>query len=256
MKKHHIETEYPFAFWKAGLLLRQSKDRSLIHNMVDLLLVVYYAKEKGLTVSEGELQRAADCFRHIQGLHDAAETQTYLKKIGLELIDFELMLEFQLLYNKLKQSLSSVDVVQEVFAENLHLFEFVELAALSFSSSNEAKDFLHELSKEKPASPDQPLDQSDNLKVETSWVFMDFATRADLPKEAATKIFTGDSPRFVGPVETDGKYWIYHILRPKQAEVNEDVYAICEELIIQNFLKEKKREMFGNSLDQFFKGGT
>lgn len=194
MNKHKRDEKDPFVFWNAFRLFKQSGDNSFIHNFIDLLIVACSTKEKGLTVSENDLQRAADCFRHTQGLHDAAETQTYLKKIGLELIDFELMLEFQLLFNKLKQSLSSVDAVQEVFAQNLHLFEFVELAGLSFSSSNEAEDFLHELSKEKPASPDQPLDQPDNLKAETSWVFMDFATRADLPKEAATKIFTGDSP--------------------------------------------------------------
>ena len=256
MTEYHFRGEDQFVFWNAYLLLRQSKDTSLIHDFMDLLMVAYHAEEKGLTVSASELQRAADCFRLTQGLHDAATTFAYLKNSSLEVKDFEFLLEFQLLYNKLKQSLSCVEAVQEVFVHNLHLFEIMELAGLSFESKDEAENFLKKILEGKAVPPDQPSDQPDRPEAEKSWIFMGFVTRDDLSVEAASRVFAEDAPEFVGPVETDGRYWIYHILRTKQAELNGDVYSICEELIIQDFLKEKKREMFGFKLDQFLRRGT
>ena len=256
MTEYHIRGNDQFVFWNAYLLLRQSKDTSLIHNFMDLLLVAYHAEKRGLTVSASELQRAADCFRFAQGLHDVENTFAYLKNSSLEVKDFEFLLEFQLLYNKLKQALSCVEAVQEVFAHNLHLFEIVELAGLSFESKDEAEDFLKEILKGRGIPLDQPSNQPDRPEAEKTWIFMGFVTRDDLSEEAAARVFAEDAAKFIGPVETDRRYWIYHILRTKQAELNEDVYSICEELIIQDFLKEKKREMFGFSLNQFLRRGT
>jgi hypothetical protein len=256
MTEYQFKGKDQFVFWNAFLLLRQSKDTSLIHNFMELLLVAYHAKERGLTISASELQRAADCFRFAQGLHEAADAFAFLKNSGLEVKDLEFLLEYQLLYNKLKQALSCVEAVQEVFARNLHLFEIVELAGLSFESKDEAEDFLKEILKGKDIHPDQPSAQPDRPDAEKSWIFMGFVTRDDLSEEAAARVFAEDAAAFVGPVETDGRYWIYHILRTKQADLNEDVYSICEELIIQDFLKEKKKEQFGFRLDQFLRRGT
>ena len=68
-------------------------------------------------------------------------------------------------------------------------------------------------------------------------------TRGDLTKEAAAEVFADDVSEFVGPVESEGKYWVYHILLPKRAELNKNVYVICEDLIVQELLRQKHTEM-------------
>ena len=63
------------------------------------------ARKAGISVSVGELQRAADIFRIVNGLHSAKETQNWMEGLGLPLESFEGLLETNLLVNKFKDHL-------------------------------------------------------------------------------------------------------------------------------------------------------
>jgi hypothetical protein len=63
------------------------------------------AREKGITVSDEELQRGADTMRIALNLHSAQETQEWLDASGLTLDDLEKHIEVNILMNKLKDAL-------------------------------------------------------------------------------------------------------------------------------------------------------
>lgn len=63
------------------------------------------AKAAGIKVTAGELQKAADTFRHVNGLAKASDTESWLNESGISLEFLEDYLETNLLINKFKAHL-------------------------------------------------------------------------------------------------------------------------------------------------------
>jgi hypothetical protein len=60
------------------------------------------AKESGISVSDEELQRAADGFRAVNGLNKASDTELWLRANGISLEKLEEYLEVNILIEKFK----------------------------------------------------------------------------------------------------------------------------------------------------------
>lgn len=238
-------------FWNTLQFLNNKEHRPLLENLINCILVRILAKKRNLTISDTELQTAANWFRNSLGLNKAEDTFVYLKNAELEVADLEFLLEMQLLYHKLKQSLSSVDVVQEVFSRNLQMFEVVELAGLPFDAWEEAEEFYERLIKGKVRFPDPVANLSGGLPDKKNSIHIGFVTRTDLGEEVAAKVFADDALEFEGPVKFESRFWIYHVLLPKRIEVNEIVYDLCEELFFHDFLRKKQTEILGPMLREF-----
>jgi hypothetical protein len=80
-------------------------------------LVARQATEAGLTVTDAELQAAADAFRRLHGLTSAAATTAWLSHQGRTLEDFEQSLEADLLTEKLKEYLTRDGVLPQLNLE-------------------------------------------------------------------------------------------------------------------------------------------
>lgn len=77
-----------------------------LKEVVSRKITVQAARDKGIKVSTGEIQRAADVFRYAQGLTGAKDTENWLKANGITLDAFEEYIETNLLINKFKAQLA------------------------------------------------------------------------------------------------------------------------------------------------------
>ena len=64
------------------------------------------ARKKGMKVTKGQLQKAADAFRIANGLNKASDTDRWLKSNGIAVEAFEDYLETNLLLSKFKDALN------------------------------------------------------------------------------------------------------------------------------------------------------
>ena len=80
-------------------------------------LAVKAAAEKGLAVSDEELQRASDAWRAVNGLFNASDTNKWLENSGLTIDKYEAYLETNLLIFKLKQALASEAEIEKIFTD-------------------------------------------------------------------------------------------------------------------------------------------
>src|SRR5947207_12427061 len=69
-------------------------------------LALRHAAQAGLSVSDAELQQAADRFRQRHGLASAAQTHAWLAREGLSIDDFEASLQADLLLQKFRHHLA------------------------------------------------------------------------------------------------------------------------------------------------------
>ena len=68
-------------------------------------ITAFAAQKNGITVSDEELQRAADTFRIINDLTEAKTFKDWLKSVDMKLDNFETYLERNILISKFKDTL-------------------------------------------------------------------------------------------------------------------------------------------------------
>jgi hypothetical protein len=76
-----------------------------VREVVERKITAQAARKSGITVTTGELQRAADAFRAVKDLGKARDTQRWLSSIGISLEALEEYLETNILISKFKDRL-------------------------------------------------------------------------------------------------------------------------------------------------------
>lgn len=77
-----------------------------LRGVVERKVAAEAARKNGIKVSTKQLQKAADIFRHTQGLTKASDTETWLESLGVSLEVFEEYLETNFLISKFKDQLN------------------------------------------------------------------------------------------------------------------------------------------------------
>lgn len=78
-----------------------------LHKVIERKIAADKAKEKGIGVTDEELQKVADGFRQMLGLTKAADTEEWLKTHGISLETLEKHLETNILVSKFIDGLES-----------------------------------------------------------------------------------------------------------------------------------------------------
>jgi hypothetical protein len=121
--------------------------------------------------------------------------------------------------------------VQRFFAANLELFETIELVGVPSDDRAAAEALcreLHEGSRELPVGiPADP----EILEEPAESGYFGVVTRADLPPEFSEALFRDGAGEIVGPVAYAGRFWVFRILLPRRAVLNQEVYDYCESLV-------------------------
>jgi putative peptide maturation system protein len=128
--------------------LRQGRQlRGLLQRAVVEHCVVTAARAAGLTISDEELQRAADLFRRSRGLHSAEQTRAWLAAEGLTLDDFEATLERDLLVARFRDHLTSRRLADH-FAAGKERYRRARLRQIVAGSEGAARELLAQLQDE------------------------------------------------------------------------------------------------------------
>lgn len=87
---------------------------SALSDVVKRKVAVQEARERGISVSDEELQDAANTFRQANGLQRAEDAQAWLNERGLDLEEFEELIEENVLISRLKDQLQEDSNKQEL----------------------------------------------------------------------------------------------------------------------------------------------
>ncbi len=78
-----------------------------LHKVIARKITVDTAREAGIEVTDEQLQKSADTFRHAHGLHKASDTEEWLKANGLTTESLENHLEENFLISSFKDNLEN-----------------------------------------------------------------------------------------------------------------------------------------------------
>lgn len=103
------------------------------------------ARDMGISVSDEELQFAADQFRLERKLHKAADTHEWLEANGWNAEDLERRLERRILKERLMAEVAPQDRIEQHFAEHRREYDRVLLAHLVVSDRSVAEELLAQI---------------------------------------------------------------------------------------------------------------
>jgi hypothetical protein len=190
----------------------------------------------GVAPSPAGLAQGASAPRSRHALASAEEVQTFRRRTGIGEGDLVLLAEGEWLHAMLRQTLSSAVAVQRAFARHRELFETVEAAGLPFDERAAANALLEELRAGRTRLAVEVPPDSRILPEPATSGYLGIVTRADLPPEVAEALFANSAREYVGPVPYDGRHWVYQLLQRKSADLDEQVCAYCEDLLVEEEL--------------------
>lgn len=219
--------------------LKTNLEQHVLDDTIQEAIMKDAAAELGISITDGDLQAAADDFRRSNGLLSAKETHEWLEEHGFSLEDMERKLEDDLLRDRLRQKLATQDKVLKVYTENISDFQRVKAGVITVDKESTANEIVTQLKEGEADFVQLALRHSSSPDVQSNGGYRGRCFRKDLPDAVDAKVFSDSAPDLVGPVQAEGQYYVVKIYEKMKSEMDDLVRATCEKTIVDTYIQER-----------------
>lgn len=205
-------------------------------------LVEASAMECGLTVSDQELQLAADQFRMRRGLSSAEKTQQWLSREKLSLEQFERRIELDTLKEKFQDDLYS-RLGEEFFRVNAERYSRVRLRRLVVASQNQARELMLQIQDEGASFVSLAARHSLDVQDRRSSGDLGVLLRRQLRPDVADAVFSGKPGDVAGPVHGPLGFELYLVEDILPPDLNPATCAAIREELFRRFVASQLAEV-------------
>ena len=220
--------------------------------LVDHCLIATAILKEPPSVSDAEVQGAADGFRAARGLLDAETTERWLREAGLTMERFEALLKTAVQARKLKERIAEKQVAA-YFASHAASLAKVTVVRAHSASRDSLPDLsgsaatiggLVDLALARGSSDDDPRVR---IVVETG--FLPRVLPSLAPEFTAPPVGTE-----IGPVRHGGEYWCGHVLRRLPPRLDRETHGFIQERLFESWLEGEraKAEVTGTGCSSKF----
>ena len=212
-----------------------------IQDAIDVAVIARGAAERGIVVSDEELQRAADDFRAERELHDTVSTETWLTQNHLSYVDWESLLEQQVLRSKLREALTQSKVDQH-FAEQGLSFDAAGISRLVAKTEDIAKELRAQLIEEGADFHALTRQHSIDEATKLAGGYAGKVQRTALPAAVEAAVFGGKPGKVIGPVKTDDGWELIKIESLHPATLDDTLRETIKTQLFDEWLSERRRK--------------
>lgn len=116
--------------------------QALMEGFIEKRIILREAKEKGISLTETEIQQASDDFRRCMGLHRVSDTQKWLDENGLTLNEFEVFIKEFLLSGKMMTTIINKENMENYFRQHAPRFDTVDICRIVIRGENKARELM------------------------------------------------------------------------------------------------------------------
>lgn len=220
--------------------LKTTLKQTIIDDTVQSILIRRAAANLAVSVSDAELQQAADSFRERLGLVSAQETKEWMAERGLTLDEFERKIEQDLLRKKVQEKVATEDKITKVFAENMLQFESANAAIIVVEKQGLANEIKSQLQEGEVDFAALAAKHSVDTASAGKGGYLGYIHRKELPDAVDVAVFAQNAPDLVGPVAAEGRHYIVKILGRRKADPKDEATrSTCAQMILDDYLAEK-----------------
>lgn len=207
----------------------------LLDAFVEHYLVVR-ARRANITVTDKELQEAADNFRLRNGMASSDQTTAWFQREAITSEDFATGLERDLLVEKLRRAVAEPKVM-EVFNANTARFARVRLKRILLVNEPEAREVVEQLTNGKGTFEDVARERSLDLATKAAGGDAGIVRRVDLGSPLGDAIFGAEVGKVVGPVQAGQGFLVFRVEEFLPAELDEAVKTGIRKEVFDNWLR-------------------
>ena len=212
-----------------------------IWDACDTLIIRAEAKKTSLTVSDEELQDAADAFRAERNLLKAADLLQYLSRRHLSVVAWESGLEDQLLTRKMK-ALVTDSKADEHFARNILEFESVEISQILVSDEGLAMELRAQLVEEDADFHLLARQHSIDSVSRPRGGYLGFVRRKDLSSATEAAVFGASVGSVKGPFKIESGWQLVKVESSSAAKLDEGLRKSIADRLFEDWLDEKRKK--------------
>ena len=212
-----------------------------LQSIADTALIRQAAAQQGIEVSDEEMQAAADQFRTKHELHKAAELLKWLADRHLTLAVWELLLEEELLTNKLCAKLTE-DKVELYFAQNKLNFDAAEISWIFVKEETLARELRAQIIEEDADFHALARQHSMDVENKASGGYAGVITREELAAEADAAIFGAQPGYITPPIKIDKGWYLFKVEALLRATLDDATRATIKAKLFKEWLDERRRK--------------
>lgn len=203
------------------------------------LIIQNAIQDRGLTVSDDELQQAADNFRRQQKLERAVDTHNWLQERGWSVERLELHLERELLLEKLINDVASEDAVRQHFAEHRRAYDQAAIAHLVVSDRAVAEELLSQIDEEDADFEALVRQHSLDTTTNQNGGRLGMTDRLSLSSQIESHVFTASEGDVIGPFETNSGFHLIRVERIVNGTLDERNAEAVRRDVFESWLEEQ-----------------
>src|SRR5215813_8197840 len=173
-----------------------------VRDAIDAEIVRQSAVERGIEVSDEELQQAADEFRVERDLTDAETTDAWLAEHRLSYTDWETVLEHQIITAKLRDVLTE-NRVDQTFAENRLAYDAVMISRILLNDEGIARELRAQVLEEGADFHALAREYSKDEQTRLAGGYAGSMSRSEMEAALEAALFAAQPGKIVGPLKCD-----------------------------------------------------
>ena len=221
------------------LKLHQKTD--FLHDAINGILVSRAIAREGITVSDAELQQAADDFRRLRRLYKTTDTTLWLQKHHLSVYDLEKRLEYEIACQKLREKLMAGQV-ERYFAEHKAAFDTAKISHIVTDKEGMASEIFSQVTEEDADFATLARRHSLDQDTRDAGGYIGIVTRRALSPAVEAAIFGATAGAVVGPVRTATGYHVIHVHSIHPSELNPHTRSVLQDLLYDEWLQRERRQ--------------
>jgi parvulin-like peptidyl-prolyl isomerase len=218
-------------------LMQRRQLQPLLREAVLEAFLVQQAGAAGLAVSAEQLQSAADVFRHRQGLNSAEQTNAWLAREGLSVMDLEAVLERDLLVARLREHVTA-PLIEAHFAARRNRYDRVRLSQIVVAREDLARELLTQIHQEGREFAELAREHSLHGPSRDRGGELGVYMREQLPP-GAKAVFTAREGDVIGPMSMSDGFHLFHVGATTAAELDGPTTELIRKELFDAWLAER-----------------
>ena len=225
---HHIKTLAQIPALEEAIATRQ-----IIQSMAHSL---------DIQVTPEELQKAADQFRYTNQLQSTQATFDWLERHQLTVDDFEKMMQSNVLFTKVAESLCA-EKVEPYFYEHRLRFEQAVLYEVIFEDEDLALECFYAIQEKEISFPEVAYQHIQEQELGRMGGYRGAISRQDLKPEISAAVFAATPPTLLKPITTAQGIHLIFVEEILPTQLTEALRLQIQTEIFTTWLKEKSHRI-------------
>lgn len=196
-------------------------------------------RDRGLTVSDEELQAAADDFRRDQKLERAVDTHNWLKERGWSVERLEQHLEQKLVHEKLIDDVATEDFIRQHFAEHRRAYDQAAIAHLVVADQAVAEELLSQIDEDDADFEALVRQHSIDTTTNQTGGRLGLTNRLSMSPLIESHVFAASEGQVIGPFKTKNGFHLIKIERCISGQLDENVSEAIRRDVFESWLDEQ-----------------